>query len=138
MEYTTGLMQGLLNFSMYFGLGVIFLLAFKAIYIRVTPHDEWSLIKDQQNTAASIALGGAVVGFAIAVSGVVKNSLSVTDFAVWAFVALIAQLVAFAIVRFIFMPKIVSRIEGGEVSAGIVVASVSIAIGCLNAACMTY
>lgn len=130
--------EGLANFAAYFGLSVVFLILFKAIYSKVTPHDEWTLIKEQQNTAASVALGGAVVGFAIAVSGVVKNSVSLVDFGMWAIVALVAQLVAFAIVRFIFMPKIVSRIENDEVSAGVIVASVSIAIGCLNAACMTY
>ncbi len=138
MEYSSELFSGLLNFFTYFGVSVLFLISFKAIYIRVTPHDEWKLIKEGKNVSAAIALGGAVVGFAIALSGVIKNSVGVFDFSVWACVALVAQLVAFAIVRFLFMPKVVSRIEKDEVSAGVIVASVSIAIGCLNAACMTY
>lgn len=138
MEHTAELLNGLLNFVIYFGVGVVFLIIFKVVYVFITPHDEWKLIKDEKNTAAALAFGGAVVGFAIAVSGVVKNSISLIDFAVWACVALIAQLFAFAIVRFIFMPKIVSRIEQGELSAGIIVACLSVSIGCLNAACMTY
>ena len=138
MEHSLELLQGLLNFFTYFGVGVVFLIAFKAAYVQITPHDEWKLIKETKNVAASIALGGSVIGFAIAISGVVKNSVSLFDFAIWACVALLAQLLAFAIVRLLYMPKIVSRIENGEVSAGVIVASVSIAIGCLNAACMTY
>lgn len=131
-------LSGILNFATYFGLSVVFLIVFKVVYAKVTPHDEWALIKGEQNVAASIALGGAVLGFAIAVSGVVNNSVSLIDFAMWAVVALVAQLFAFAIVRFIFMPKIVSRIENGEVSAGVIVACVSVAIGTMNAACMSY
>ena len=53
-------------------------------------------------------------------------------------VALVAQTLAFLIVRFVFMPKIVSRIENNEVSAGVILAAVSISVGMLNAACMTY
>lgn len=138
MEHTMLLVSGLANFFVYFGLAIVFLMVFKTVYVLITPHDEWKLIKEEQNTAAAIAFGGAIVGFAIAVSGVVKNSISLLDFSVWAVVALVAQMIAFAIVRFVFMPKIVSRIEKNEVSAGIIVASVSIAIGSLNAACMTY
>ncbi|GAL04316.1 membrane protein [Photobacterium aphoticum] len=52
--------------------------------------------------------------------------------------ALIAQLIAFAILRFGFMPKIVERIEAGEIPAGILMAAVSVSVGLLNAACMTY
>jgi putative membrane protein len=36
------------------------------------------------------------------------------------------------------MPKIAERIEQNEVSAGIMLAALSIAVGLLNAACMTY
>jgi putative membrane protein len=50
----------------------------------------------------------------------------------------IAQSLAFAILRFSFMPKIAERINNNEVSAGVMLASMSIAVGLLNAACMTY
>jgi putative membrane protein len=53
-------------------------------------------------------------------------------------VALIAQLIAFLVVRFLFMPKIVQRINDNELSAGIMLGGTSVAVGLLNAACMTY
>jgi len=132
------LLPNLLNFIMYFFGSLAALLVFKSVYSRITPQDEWKLIKEDKNTAAAIGFGGSIVGFAVAVSGVVSNSVSMIDFAIWAVIALVAQTVAFAIVRFIFMPAIVKRIEEGEVSAGVILASVSIAVGILNAACMTY
>ena len=132
------LITSLLHFSAYFGMALLFLVVFKYVYKFITPHDEWKLIKEEQNTAAAIGFGGAVVGFAIALSGAVSNSVSLVDFATWGAVALVAQSLAFALVRFGFMPRIIHRIEANEISAGIMLAATSIAVGLLNAACMTY
>ncbi len=126
------------NFLLYFTLAIAALIAFKWVYTRVTPHDEWTLIKDHQNTASAIAFGGAIIGFAIALSSAITNSVDLIDFLIWAVVALVAQTIAFAIVRFVFMPKIVARIEQDEISAGIFLGAVSIAVGLLNAASMSY
>ncbi|MDF5356365.1 DUF350 domain-containing protein, partial [Vibrio parahaemolyticus] len=60
------------------------------------------------------------------------------DFMVWGVVAMLAQIIAFAIVRFILLPKVAERIEKDELPAGIVLAAVSVSVGVLNAACMTY
>ncbi len=126
------------NFALYFGSAVALLFLFKIIYAFVTPHNEWQLIKEQQNTAAAIAFGGAVVGFAIAVGGAASNSVAYIDFIVWALVALVAQLLAFVILKLTFMPKISERIEKNETSAGVMLGLVSVAVGILNAACMSY
>jgi len=132
------LLTGIVNFGIYFGLGLLFLVVFKFVYAFVTPHDEWKLIKEDKNTAAAIGFGGAVVGFAIAISGAASNSISIVDFATWGLIALIAQTLAFLVVRFVFMPRIVERIEANENSAGIMLGATNIAVGLLNAACMTY
>ncbi len=126
------------NFALYFGSAVALLFLFKIIYAFVTPHNEWQLIKEQQNTAAAIAFGGAVVGFAIAVGGAASNSVAYIDFIVWALVALVAQLLAFVILKLTFMPMISERIENNETSAGVMLGLVSVAVGILNAACMSY
>ena len=51
---------------------------------------------------------------------------------------MVAQCVAFAIIRFGFMPKIVQRIEDNEISAGVMLGVINVSIGILNAACMSY
>lgn len=126
------------SFLLYFVLAIGALILFKVVYTRITPHDEWKLIKEEQNTASAVAFGGAIIGFALALSSAISNSVSLADFLVWAIVALVAQSVAFAIVRYLFMPKIVARIEQNEVSAGIILGAVAIAVGLINAASMTY
>lgn len=132
------LATGVINFILYFGISIAFLLIFKFAYTLVTPHDEWHLIKDQKSTSAAIGFGGAILGFSLALAGAATNSVSLIDFATWAFIALIAQCLAFAIIRFGFMPRIVQRIEDNEVSAGVMLGVVNVAIGVLNAACMSY
>ncbi len=128
--------SGLLPFAMYFGLSLLALVAFKMVYTLITPYDDWQLVKEQ-NVAAAAALSGAIIGFSIALSSAASQSVSLLDFSVWAVVALLAQLIAFALVR-LFLPKIVQRIKEGEVPAGIVLGGVSIAIGLLNAGSMSY
>jgi putative membrane protein len=132
------LLDSILYFAAYFASSLVALAAFKIIYVRITPHDEWQLIRDEDNSAAAIGFGGAIIGFAIAMYSAITHSVSLLDFAIWAMIALIAQLLAFALVRFVFMRTLVSRIQEGKLSAGILLAAVSIAVGMLNAASMSW
>lgn len=136
MDALAPLLSGLSAFSLYFLISLIALLMFKVVYTLLTPHDEWKLVKDK-NVAAGCALSGAIIGFSIALGSAASNSLSLVDFAVWALVALIAQVIAYFIVR-LFMPQISQRIEADELPAGLVLGATSIAIGIINAASMTY
>jgi putative membrane protein len=129
---------GLGNFALYFVISIAFLFVFKVLYAFVTPHDEWQLVKEEKNTSAAVGFGGALIGFAIALGSAASNSVHLLDFAIWGLVAIIAQVIAFALLRFTFMPKIAERITNNEVSAGVMLASVSVAVGLLNAACMSY
>jgi putative membrane protein len=138
MQMIMDSITGLANFAMYFALSIALLFIFKIIYAFVTPHDEWKLVKEDKNVAAAIGFGGAMVGFSLALAGAVTNSLSITDFIVWGIVAIIAQSLAFALLRFTFMPRIAERINDNEISAGVMLAAMSISVGLLNAACMTY
>ncbi len=131
-------LAGLPSFAMYFGLSLVLLLVFKLIYTRLTPHDEWHLVKEEKNTSAAVALSGAFLGYAVAIAGAASNSVDFIDFALWGFIALVAQAIAFAIIRFGFMPKLIERIKNDELPAAIIMAAMSISVGILNAACMSY
>lgn len=138
MDTILASLAGLDNFALYFVTSIVFLFIFKFAYAMVTPHDEWKLVKEDKNVAAAVGFGGSIVGFALALSGAAANSLGIVDFAIWGVVAIIAQCLAFALLRFTFMPRIAERINNNEVSAGTMLAAMSIAVGLLNAACMTY
>jgi putative membrane protein len=138
MEYFHTSLQGLVNFSSYFLASIVLLLVFTWVYVAITPHDEWKLVKEEKNIAASTGLAGALIGFALALGSVVSNSIHILDFLLWGVIALIAQLIAFALVRFVFLRDLIKRIKDNEISAGIILGATSIAVGVLNAACLTY
>ncbi|GAA0248707.1 MULTISPECIES: DUF350 domain-containing protein [Pseudomonas] len=116
------------------GAAVLFAL-FQFIYTRITPHKEFELIR-AGNVSAAVALGGAIVGFAIPASNVIAYSISILDFVVWAVIAAVVQLLAFLLTSLV-LKGTSERIRKGELAAGIYVAAVAISVGMLNAACMT-
>lgn len=116
------------------GAAVLFAL-FQFIYTRVTPHKEFELIR-AGNVSAAVALGGAIIGFAIPASNVIAFSISLLDFVVWAVIAALVQLLAFLVTSLV-LKGTSERIKRGELAAGIYVAAVAISVGMLNAACMT-
>lgn len=136
MEYID--LAGLANFGAYFSTALVALLAFKYIILWITPYDEWKLIKEQKNVSAGIALGGSLIGFSVAINGVLQNAVNYIDFGVWTVVALLTQVLSILIVRFMFMPKFVQRIENDEKGPAVVAACLYIAVGILNAGSMTY
>ncbi|WP_028113409.1 DUF350 domain-containing protein [Ferrimonas kyonanensis] len=138
MEMLTHSLAGIGPFFTYLVIGLALIAVFKVIYSAITPYDEWGLVKENQNQAAAIGIGGALVGFTLALAAAASNSVSVTDYLLWAGVALLAQLLAFTAVRFVILPGLVEKIEQNNVAAAIVLAAINISVGLLNAACMSY
>lgn len=114
----------------------ILALAFKVIYQWVTPYKETDLIK-QGNVAAAIALGGALIGYVLALASALAHTSSLPELLAWGTLAGIIQIVAFTIVRILFLKDVKARIEAGEIASGVYLGSVSVAVGLINAACMT-
>lgn len=129
-------LAGLPAFALYFFVGYLLVLLFSFVYTRVTPHCEWTLMKEN-NTSAAVAFGMGVIGFTIPVASAAINSVDLFDYAIWGLVALVAQLVTFFTVR-LYMPKLTERITNDEMPAGLFLGCCALATGILNAACMTY
>lgn len=132
----TAFQTGALAFLLAFVTAGVFTLAFKVIYQFATPYQERTLIR-QGNTAAAIALAGALIGYVLPLASALNHTVSILEFAAWATLAGVIQIVAFTAVRMIALPDVKARIENGEVSIGVYLAGISIAVGLLNAACMS-
>ncbi|PKH25861.1 hypothetical protein CIG19_04905 [Enterobacterales bacterium CwR94] len=130
------LVHSLLAFATYFFLGFAMVLVFLFVYTRITPHNEWQLIKDD-NAAAAIGFIGAVIGYVIPLASAAVNSVSIADYLIWGVVALVVQLIIFGVVK-IYLPRVSEKIEANHMAAGTFLGGVSLAAGILNAACMTY
>ena len=127
--------NAVLGFTLYMlGAALVFAL-YAFIYTRLTPHNEFALIR-QGNSAAAIALAGALLGFAIPVASAISHSISIIDFLLWAAIAAVVQLLALLAVS-LTLKGLSRRIVDQENAAAIMVAAVSVGVGLLNAACMT-
>ena len=129
-------LAGLPYFAAFFGVSLLLLALCLALYLVITPYPEIKLIREG-NAAAAASLGGAIIGFALPLASVVVNSVSLLDMLLWAAVALVVQLAAFAGVR-LMVPNIARHVREGQVASGILLGAMAIALGLLNAASMTY
>lgn len=127
---------GATAFIIAFVAAVLFFVAFKFLYQMVTPYHERVLIR-QGNTAAAVALGGALIGYVLPLASALSHTVSLPEFAAWALLAGVIQIVSFIVVSRLVYRALASRIEAGELAAGVYLASISIGVGLLNAACMT-
>ena len=124
------------NFLAYLGAAIVLVVVFVAIYLYVTPYDEIALIRNN-NTAAAISLSGAVLGFAMPIANVIAHSDTLVDLAVWGVVAGIVQLLAWGVAR-VALPQLQEDITAGRAAPATFAAALSITVGLINAACMTY
>ncbi len=102
------------------------------IYVRITPFDEISLIKNKNN-AAAITLGGAIVGFAIPLAASLKTSLNLWDIIIWGFVTLILMLISYRVIDFL-VRDLARRVEANEIGPAILLAAIKLAVGLIAAA----
>jgi putative membrane protein len=114
----------------------LFTVIFKVVYQWVTPYNEGKLIREG-NVAAALALGGALVGYVLPLASALSNTVTLLEFCAWAALAGVLQIAAFTLVRVVVMKDVAARIEKGEIAAGVYLLSISLAVGVLNAACMT-
>lgn len=128
--------QGLIDFGKYFVAALGFLLVFCVVYAKATPYDELKLVRDGK-IAPAISFGGAILGFVLPLHSAITHSVGFIDMLVWAFVAMIVQILIFSLVRLIFK-DLVNQIEDNQAAAATLLAFFSVAIGVLNAASMTY
>lgn len=127
---------GLPAFAGYFALALAFAAIFMAIYSRVTPHHEFRLVREG-NAAAVPALLGALIGFALPMKAAMDGSQNLFDFAIWAVIAALAQIIAYLFARLV-MPGVSERISKGETAAGLWLGGVAVFVGIINSAAMTY
>jgi putative membrane protein len=126
---------GIVAHLVYFGIASFAVIVFVGIYVTVTPHHEFRLIR-AGNAAAAISLGGAMLGYTVPLAKAVAQSESIAEMLLWSGVALVAQLAAYGIARLV-LPQLSAHVDEGKPASGIFLAALSIAIGMLNAAAMT-
>ncbi len=128
--------QALSDFALFFGMGLGFMLLYLVLYLYVTPHREITLIRGD-NLPAAVVLAGALLGFALPLANALRIANDVSDVATWAFIALVAQLAAYAVVA-LLLKNFTKRINRGEMAAAVLAAAAHVSVGLVNSAAMNF
>jgi len=123
------------NFVRYVVVGFALAGLFLWIYVLITPWREFALIR-AGNSAAAIALVGALLGFCLPLANTIAHSVSLVDLVLWSLVALIVQVLVHIGMR-LLLPHLKQSIEADEAAAGITAGGFSTCFGLINAACLT-
>lgn len=124
------------DFLIYLVLALALLTVFAWIYDKVTPYDELVLIRSG-NTAAAIAYSGAILGLALPLASAVAHSVNPLDMVIWGMIALAVQVLVYFLVRRL-LPQLNDHIPENRIAPAVLLATMSVAAGILNAACLTY
>lgn len=124
-------MPAILNYLLHLATSVALVMAFFVIYTRLTPYDEITLIR-QGNHAASLSLGGTLIGFALPIASALLHTPDYYQFLMWSASAMLVQVLVFYVTtRLLKMSK--DQIEADNASFGRLLGAISIAIGLVNA-----
>jgi putative membrane protein len=124
------------DFLAYLAVSLALLALFIAIYVRITPYREIALIREG-NMAASFSLSGALLGFIVPLASAVQHSVGLIDMAIWGLIAMLVQVAAFVAVK-LLIPSITRDIPEGKGAQGFFLGSLSLGVGLLSAACMSF
>jgi putative membrane protein len=128
-------MQPFYFYVAYLLAAIALLLVFFMAYTRLTPYDEIKLIREG-HTAPAISLGGALVGFALTLSASIQHNDTLVMFLVWAACAMLVQAFVYALLARA-IPRMAEALEADNVAMGMLMGSVSLAVGLINAACLS-
>jgi putative membrane protein len=129
-------LTGLPAFLVYFCTAIFAVVVYLFVYTRITPHDEFKLIRDN-DPAAAVALGLSLLGFTLPLVSAIAHSTNIVDCLIWSLIALIVQIVVYFVIK-IPVPNLSAKIAAGELAPAIWLGLSSLAAGALNAASMIY
>ena len=128
-------MTGIFAFVAYLATALALMGAFVFIYEKVTPYREFQEIKNG-NIAAAIALTGAILGFTFPLISTIFFTHSLLEMAYWSVITGAVQLILFIVMhRFNGCGNCIAE---QKVAPAILLAGTSIAVGMLNAICISY
>jgi len=125
-------LQSFLAFVSYFGTGLGVLIVSLVLVTLVTPHKDFTLLR-QGNVAAATALAGNLIGVALPLHAAIAHSVSLIDALIWGLVACGIQVVAYLLANLV-AGRLSRQITDNIAAAGIFSVGVSVAVGLINAA----
>ena len=129
-------MNAVLSYVTYLAAGIALLIVFFLIYCRVTAYHEWKLIR-RGNSAAALSFSGALIGFSLTLASSIMHSDRLLNFVAWGAGALLMQILTY-LAAVSFLRRLATDIEENNVAVGGALGALSLTVGILNAACLSY
>lgn len=129
-----GFVGNAIAYASWLAVSGLLLAAFYALYTFITPWDDMALIRDG-NVGCAASLAGALVGFSLTLASSISHNDTLLTSVFWSLGAMAVQLVAYAITAHMLGAR--HGVADGNTAAGIFMAGVSLAVGAINAACLT-
>ncbi|WP_096200581.1 DUF350 domain-containing protein [Bacillus sp. FJAT-45350] len=109
------------------------------IFKLITPYSERALIKEG-NIAVSLKLLGKMAGLVVVLQSAIRSSINLVDLAIWALIAIIIQIVLHLIIEYVFTrnTSLAKEVEKGNVAVGLFLGGVSVLVGMIVAATISY
>ncbi|MCS0674647.1 DUF350 domain-containing protein [Cytobacillus firmus] len=127
------------NFASYLGVALLLLAAGIVLFMISTPKlKEISLIA-KKNVSAALVLGGKIIGLAVVLGAAAEYSISLFDMVIWGIIGIVSQVIVFILAEVITIRfSIHKAIEDDNRAVGVMLFSLSLAIGWIVAKCLSY
>jgi len=128
-----------LNFGSYLGVAIVLLVIGILLFMLSTPKINEMRLIAEKNVSAALLLGGKVVGLAIVLGAAAEYSVSLIDMAIWGAIGIVAQIVVFVLAEVVTIRFSISNaIKEDNRAVGVMLFSLSLAIGWIVAKCLSY
>ncbi|OLO26540.1 DUF350 domain-containing protein [Alkalihalophilus pseudofirmus] len=127
------------HFLVYLTASLVLFLIGTYIFKLLTPYSERALIKSG-NVAVSLKLLGKMAGLVVVLQSAIRSSINLVDLTIWAVIAIIIQIVLHFIIEYVFTrnTSLAKEVEKGNVAVGLFLGGVSILVGMIVAAAISY
>ena len=89
------------------------------------------------NTAAAIGFGGALLGYTFPLASAIAHSVAFIDMLIWGGIGFLVQIAVLGAIR-VSIPGLFRDMESAKIAPAVLLALISISVGIINAAAMTY
>ncbi|WP_066154722.1 DUF350 domain-containing protein [Halalkalibacter krulwichiae] len=127
------------HFIIYLAVSLVLFLIGTYLFKLLTPYSEREQIRNG-NVAVSLKLLGKMAGLVVVLQSAIRHSINLVDLAIWAFIAIIVQVVLHLVVEYVFTrnTSLAKEVEKGNVAVGLFLGGISVLVGMIVAATISY
>ncbi|MFV8830367.1 DUF350 domain-containing protein [Alkalihalobacterium sp. APHAB7] len=132
-------LQTLDHFLIYLAVSLVLFIMGTYIFKLITPYSERDQIRSG-NSAVALKLLGKMAGLVVVLQSAVLHAINLVDLVIWAFIAIIVQIVLHIVIEYVFTrnTNLAKEVENGNVAVGLFLGGVSVLVGLIVAANISF